>query len=521
MALQVVWFKRDLRLADHRPLVEAARRGPVLPLYIAEPELWQQPDSSARQWEFLREALQELSEALTGLGQPLVVRVGEVVAVLAAAHRRHGIAGLWSHQETGNLWTYERDRRVAAWARGQGIPWSEFASFGVIRGLKDRRGWAGAWERRMAEPLLAAPAALPPLSGIAPREIPSAAALGLAADPCPQRQRGGRRAGLELLEGFLQQRGRAYHRRLSSPLSAFEACSRLSPHLAWGTLSMGEVVEATRARRAALERLSAEAAAGWPRALEAFLSRLHWHCHFIQKLESQPSIEVLELHPATRDLRRSDPGRLAAWSEGRTGVPFVDACMRALRESGWINFRMRAMLLSFASHHLWLDWRDSGRHLARQFVDYEPGIHWSQCQMQSGTTGINTIRIYNPIKQGRDHDPDGIFLERWLPELAGVPPIWRHEPWRMDPATQAASGCRIGLDYPAPIVELAAAARQARERLWGLRRQPGFGVAADAIQARHGSRRSGLPPSGARSGSQSRRRRRRVAEGQLCLDLGL
>jgi len=516
MALQVVWFKRDLRLQDHHPLLEASRRGPVLPLYIAEPELWQLPDSSARQWEFLRESLQELREMLACLGQPRVVRIGEVVTVLEAAHRRHGIAGLWSHQETGNLWTYDRDRRVAAWALARGIPWREFAGFGVIRGLKDRRGWAGAWERRMVLPLLDAPEALAPLDAIAPGPLPGAADLGLVADPCPGRQRGGRRAGLELLDGFLRQRGRRYHLRLSSPLTAFEACSRLSPHLAWGTLSLGEVVQATRSRRAALASLPGEATAGWPRALDAFLSRLHWHCHFIQKLESQPSIEILELHPATRGLRDTDPERLAAWSEGRTGVPFVDACMRALRASGWINFRMRAMLLSFASHHLWLDWRDSGLHLARQFVDYEPGIHWSQCQMQSGTTGINTIRIYNPIKQGLDHDPDGVFLGRWLPELSAVPAVWRHQPWRMDPALQAACGCRIGRDYPAPIVEVAAAAREARERLWALRRQSGFSEAADAIQTRHGSRRSGLAPSG-----RSRGGRRRIAPGQLGLDLGM
>ncbi len=376
MALQVVWFKRDLRIHDHRPLVEAVRCGPVLPLYVVEPELWQRPDCSERQWNFCLESLQELRDALAGLGQPLVVRTGDVVAVLEAVHRRHGLAGLWSHQETGNLWTYDRDRRVAAWARDRGIPWRDFASFGVIRGLKDRRGWARAWEQRMAEPLLAPPAALPPLVGIAaPPALPSAGELGLAADPCPQRQPGGRQAGRELLEGFLRQRGRGYHRRLSSPLTAFEACSRLSPHLAWGTLSMGEVVQEARARRLALATLPANANAGWSRALDAFVSRLHWHCHFIQKLVRQPSIEIQELHPATRGLRRTAPERLAAWSEGRTGVPFVDACMRALHHSGWINFRMRAMLLSFASHHLWIDWRDSGLHPACQFVDYEPGIH--------------------------------------------------------------------------------------------------------------------------------------------------
>ncbi len=517
MAWQVVWFKRDLRIHDHRPLWEAAQQGPVLPLHVVEPELWQLPDASARQWAFAREGLLELADALAGLGQPLVVRTGDVVAVLDELHRRHGIAGLWSHQETGNLWTYARDRRVAAWARDRGIPWRESAAFGVIRALKDRRGWAGAWERRMGEPLRCAPSGLPRLAGIAPEALPDAHDLGLRPDPCPGRQEGGRRAGLELLEGFLRHRGRAYHRRLSSPLTAFEGCSRLSAHLSWGTLSMAEVVQATRERRLALAGRPAEEAGGWPRALDAFLSRLHWHCHFIQKLESQPSIEILELHPATRGLRRSDPERLEAWCEGRTGVPFVDACMRALRASGWINFRMRAMLLSFASHHLWMDWRDSGLHLARQFVDYEPGIHWSQCQMQSGTTGINTIRIYNPVKQGLDHDPKGLFLARWLPELAAVPPAWRHQPWRMDAAAQEASGCRIGADYPAPIVDLPAAARHARERLWALRKRPGFGAAAEAIQQRHGSRRSGLPPSGGRRG----RRRRREAEGQLSLELGM
>ena len=97
--------------------------------------------------------------------------------------------------------------------------------------------------------------------------------------------------------------------------------------------------------------------------------------------------------------------------------------MRALRHHGWINFRMRAMLMSVASYQLWLPWRQSGEALARLFVDYEPGIHWNQCQMQSGTSGINTVRIYNPIKQGLDHDPEGRFIRQWLPELRDVPSL--------------------------------------------------------------------------------------------------
>ena len=528
--LQIVWFKRDLRIADHRPLLLASQRGPVLPLVVVEPELWQQPDAAARQWAFCAESLQELRADLAQLGQPLVVRVGDVEQVLERARRQFGIGGLWSHEEIGNGWTYARDRRVGRWARRHGIAWTETPQFGVIRRLASREGWARRWEERMAEPLAPPPAALTPLAEIDPGAIPSAAALGLDADPCPQRQRGGRQEGLALLHSFLSERGRLYHRELSSPLSAERGCSRLSAHLAWGTLSLREVVQASRRRGAELRQLPTGQRAEWPRALRGFEERLHWHCHFIQKLEDQPDLEFRSLHPLCRGGDGAGDGaiagaaaeRLAAWAEGRTGLPFVDACMRSLIASGWLNFRMRAMLLSVACHHLDLPWRDCGLVLARCFLDYEPGIHWSQCQMQAGTTGINTIRIYNPIKQGQDHDPMGLFLRRWLPELEAVPLAYLHQPWTMPPLLQQELGCPIGSLYPLPIVDITAAARAARERLWGRRQQPGFSAWADAIQHRHGSRRSGLNASAGRN----RSRRGKGAEAdpaiqQLALSLEL
>ncbi len=509
----IVWLKRDLRSTDHAPLAAAGGR-PVIPLYVVEPELWRQPDLSARQYAFLAECLAELRADLLRLGLPLVVRTGDVVEVLEDVRARTGAVALLSHAETGNLWTFARDRRVAAWARARGVAWQEFRQTGVERPPRERDGWARRWERFMRRPLAEPAAGLGAPGGLDPGDIPTPEQLGLAADPCPGRQRGGRQAALETLHSFLEERGEPYQRAMSAPAAGARHCSRLSPHLAFGTLSMREVLQAGEARLAALRALPPAERGRWPAALSSFLGRLRWHCHFIQKLESEPCIEQASFHPAYDGLRRSDEARLAAWAAGMTGWPFVDACMRSLRATGWLNFRMRAMLMAVASYQLWLPWRDSGLVLARLFTDYEPGIHWPQCQMQSATTGINTIRIYNPVKQGLDHDADGAFIRRWVPELARVPARWLHQPWRMPPLQQADAGCVIGRDYPTPLVDHVAAARAARDAVWQVRRTPGYREIADAIQRRHGSRRSGITPPAERRAAARRR-----ADPQLGLDL--
>ncbi len=498
--MHIVWFKRDLRIDDHRALVLAAQAGPVLPLFVAEPELWRQPDMAARHWAFVGECLTSLREDLANLGQPLIVRVGSIIDILRGFHERQGIAALWSHEETGNGWTYDRDKAVKAWCRSNAVPWHEERQNGVIRGLKSRNGWAGRWDRFMAEDQMLPPYALEPLAGINPGPIPTAADLGLAPDPCPERQAGGRTAALECLTSFLEERGETYRKAMSSPVTGFDACSRLSPHLAWGTLAMRETAQATWRRQRELKALPKEVAGSWRGAMVSFSGRLHWRDHFTQKLEDEPGLEFENLHPAYTGLRDrdGDPVRLAAWADGETGLPFVDACMRALKATGWMNFRMRAMVMAVASYHLWLDWRRPGEHLARVFTDYEPGIHWPQVQMQSGTTGINTVRIYNPVKQGHDQDPDGRFTRFWVPELSTVPDRYIHEPWGWDGAQTI-----LGKTYPFPIVDHLAAAKEARQKIWAVRRGTSFRDEANRIQDKHGSRKSGIPM---RGGARQRKR---------------
>ncbi len=495
----LVWFKRDLRLHDHAALEAACRHaagGSVRCLYVAEPALWTLPDASAAQWGFVRESLIDLAEALRAWGGELTVWHGDATSALEACWQAAPFDALFAHEETGNAFTYERDRAVARWCHGRGVAWQEWAQNGVVRRLKDRDGWHRHWHRFMSRPcatLPAAPAMPRPQAGPGIAVSTLEDLIQPVGEDPPGRQRGGRTAGLRMLDSFLHRRCARYRGGISSPLSATQACSRLSPYLAWGCLSVREVVQATQERLAQLSLENDDDARRQQAGLTAFLSRLHWHCHFIQKLESEPEIEWRNMHAGYDGLRTElDAARLQALMQGRTGWPLVDACVAMLRETGWLNFRMRAMLVSVATYPLWLPWRPVGLWLARQFVDYEPGIHWSQMQMQAGTTGINTTRVYNPVKQARDQDPQGHFVRRWLPALRRVPDTWLFEPWRMPPDVQQRCGVRVGhdaeADLPYPLVELEDALRNARARVHAVRALPEVQAAAAAIVTRHGSR---------------------------------
>lgn len=489
--IDIVWFKRDLRLADHSPLVSATNTGrPIIPLYVVEPKYWDQPYSAPRHWWFIHDCLTELRQLLQNRGNDLIIRVGSVTDILNTLHKNYSIHTIHSHEETGPMWTYHRDILVDRWCDHHNVNWHEYPSNGVIRGLDNRDGWAKKRNTRMNKPVYPAPDHIPGVKSITPGQIPEKndPIFGSPVDPAIFKsiQSGGRNAGIQALRQFLNNDLGDYLPNISSPIQSDQTCSRLSTHLAYGCLSAREV-EATIKSHQKNATLSKQERRG----LSAVQSRLAWRDHFIQKLEQHPSIEDVCLHPYFENLRKNDldTARLNAWKNGQTGYPLIDAAMRCLRQTGWVTFRMRALLASFASYHLWLDWRHTANYLARCFTDFEAGIHFSQMQMQSGTTGINTFRIYNPIKQSMDQDPEGGFIRRWVNELDQVPAPYIHQPWVLSNHAQQRHNCHIGRDYPQPIVNHDRAIAIARDKIAGVIHRPGYDKIANQIYRKLGSRK--------------------------------
>ncbi len=471
----IVWLRRDLRLHDHPPLVAAlAAHQRVVPVFVLDPTLLSGRFASAPRTAFLLGCLRELDAALRERGSALAIRHGAPEDELPALAREVGARAVhWASDATP--YALARDRRVRAALAQAGVeavpgPGNFVADIGRPRTSAGRpfvvfTPFHRAWEALERRPVHRAPAKLPPLPrGLDRGRIPSLGDLGLTAadgalpDPAVVP---GESAAREALERWLASGLAAYgerHDRLAG------GTSRLSLHLRFGTLSPREVEE--RARR--------HGGAG----AAAFTRQLAWRDFYAHVLLNHPGNRHSEHQERMRALAwDDDPALLAAWQEGRTGYPLVDAGMRELRASGWMHNRARLVAGSFLTKDLQLDWRAGEAWFMRWLLDGDVAQNNGNWQWIA-SVGVDPApafrRLLNPTLQQRRHDPEGEYVRRWVPELRRVPDALLAEPWRMSDAEQAAAGCAIGRDYPAPVVD------HAQERLRALERYRAAGSAGGA-----------------------------------------
>ena len=478
---KIVWFRYDLRLEDNQAFIEATKNGNVLPIFIFDKNYYKLDTSSSFHLKFCEDSLKDLNQSLKNLyNSKINIYYGDTTEILKNISKKFNISEIYSHHVFKNNYLSKIDGKISKFFKECNIQWYLFNQFGIQLGKRDRYRWSYNWNKFINQPVLEKRVNC---NFIIDPDHNKNCAISTNFIDDKLIQEGGRKNALKLLSSFLDNRSDNYQKEMSSPITGEKSCSRLSPYITYGNISLREIYRATK------QKLNEDISIVKKKSLIAFKSRLAWHCHFIQKLYDEPEIEFKNLNSAFDGLREDDfnPYYYDAWKNGNTGYPFIDACMRYLKVNGWINFRMRAMLVSFASYQLWLDWKKTSKHMAKLFTDYEPGIHYSQFQMQSGTTGINSIRIYNPIKQSIDQDPDGNFIRKWVPELKNVQGKLIHEPWKMTYIDQKSISIELGKNYPLPIIENNKATKIAKDKIWKVKKSKEAKLLSSQILIKHAS----------------------------------
>jgi deoxyribodipyrimidine photo-lyase len=461
----LLWFRRDLRLADHPALTLAAREFErIVPVFVFDDALLHGRFASSPRTAFMLGCLRELDAALRERGSGLVVRHGRPERELAELAQQAGAqAVLWCSDVAP--YARARDGRVVEALREAGVQARPQGGSYVVDVSKPRTQ-AGKpftvfspfhrrWRELERRAIHRAPAELPALpSGVRKGRLPSLDDLGLAGGAGLERpfREPGEAAARAALARWLDGPIDAYAK--THDLLAVHGTSGLSPYLRWGCLSAAEC-EARAARR------GGDGASAWIR-------QLCWREFYAHVLLTHPDNARHEFQPRYRELEwHDDRDALDAWREGRTGYPLVDAGMRQLARSGWMHNRARLVVGSFLTKDLHLDWRHGEAHFEALLLDGEPAQNNGNWQWVT-SVGVDPApyfrRLFNPVLQQRKFDPDGTYVRRWVPELRDVPDELLAEPWTMSDEQQQAAGCVIGRDYPAPIVEHADERRRAIER---------------------------------------------------------
>lgn len=459
MAIHVVWLKKDLRLFDHAPIDTAIKNAKeensqVLLVYLFEPDIMNFPDYSSFHYQFIVDSLKDLNDRLKQFKTQISIHNENAIPFFKNFLEQFPKSVFYAHEEIGNGVSYLRDEKIRRFFKQKERTFFEFQTNGIIR---------GQWQKNWREQWLFAAQKAPIIPQYTATHF---ATVESTFDPEISQinshlQQGGETRAHGRLKIFLDDSLKFYRKSIGSPIEAQKHCSRLSAHLAFGNITVRQIYRQTT-KHSNYEKFHPQAT--------AFIDRLLWHCHFIQRFEHFPETEIVNLNQAYNLVRIiPDHSLIELFKTGQTGFPFVDACIRCLNQTGYLNFRMRSMLISFFTHHMWQPWPEISHYLARIFLDYEPGIHYCQIQMQAGTMGIHTLRIYNPVLQGLEKDADAYFIKKWVPELSHLETAFIHEPWKLTAMESLAYNFTLGEDYPVRILDHEKSAEYARRTLWEIK----------------------------------------------------
>lgn len=455
--LNIVWLKRDLRTQDHDCFKEAENHHlDYLIIYIMDPSLIEYPDTSQRHLQFIYHSIKDINSNLKTYNRKVELFYAESDDVFEYLFSCFNINQIFSYKETGIQLSYDRDKRLSRYFKSKGVIWIEFNRHCIQRGKECLTNWNSKFKLYLeSEPIknkysistlkfnnniFRLPKNLTQLYENYPKLF----------------QKPGQENAFNVLESFCESRYTNYMNHISKPFYSASSCSRLSVYISWGNITLRQIESVIRSKQLTNKF-----------AKQAFLTRLRWNNHFIQKFEINCLYEKEFLNQGFNKYPyQNDDTLLDAFFNSQTGFPLIDACIIALKQTGWINFRMRAMLVSFVCHNLDQDFRRTTYFFAKLFLDYEPGIHYPQFQMQAGTTGIHTIRMYNPVKQSLDNDSEGNFIKKYIPEIRQLPSHLIHEPYKVAPLEFKMFNISLPDHYIKPIINITQSARDAKEKIY-------------------------------------------------------